>query len=62
MQHHHADLTAEAVAEAQGAGVDIWAWPANTPLEIERVLAFGVAGVMGDDVAAIVACVPRDGA
>jgi glycerophosphoryl diester phosphodiesterase len=62
VQHHHADLTAEAVAEAQEAGVDVWAWPANTPPEIERVLAFGVAGVMGDDVAAIVARVPRGGA
>ena len=62
VQHHHADLTAEAVAEAQGAGVEIWAWPANTSQEIERVLEFGVAGVMGDDVAAIVACVATGGA
>lgn len=60
VQHHHEDLTAAAVAEVQAAGVDVWAWPANTHAEIERVIAFGVAGVMGDDVAAAVACLgPR---
>jgi glycerophosphoryl diester phosphodiesterase len=60
VQHHHEDLTPDAVAGAQHAGLEIWAWPTNTPAEIERVLAMEVAGVMGDDVAALVACVgPR---
>jgi glycerophosphoryl diester phosphodiesterase len=57
LQHHHEDLTAAAVADVQGAGIDVWAWPVNTHEEIERVLDFGVAGVMGDDVAALVGCV-----
>jgi glycerophosphoryl diester phosphodiesterase len=56
VQHHHADLTAAVVAHVQRAGIDVWAWPVNTREEIERVLDFGVAGVMGDDVAALVAC------
>jgi glycerophosphoryl diester phosphodiesterase len=53
IQHHHEDLTAEAVAEAHGAGIEVWAWPPGTRLEIERVLRLGVDAVMGDDVAAI---------
>ena len=56
VQHHHADLTPAVVADVQGSGIDVWAWPVNTRGEIERVLDFGVAGVMGDDVAALVTC------
>jgi glycerophosphoryl diester phosphodiesterase len=58
LQHHHEDLDTTAVAEAQAKGVELWAWPVNTREEIERVLAMEVAGVMGDDVAALVECVP----
>jgi glycerophosphoryl diester phosphodiesterase len=57
VQHHHEDLTADVVAEVQACGIDIWAWPANTRPEIERVLDMHVAGVMGNDVSAIVDCV-----
>jgi glycerophosphoryl diester phosphodiesterase len=59
VQHHHADVTAETVAAVHAAGRAIWVWPATTPAELERVLALGVDGVMGDNVAAAVAAVRR---
>lgn len=70
IQHHHADLTADVVAGAHAAGLAIWAWPTTTAAEIDRALALGVDGLMGDDVDAIVAAVraarplslPRQGA
>jgi glycerophosphoryl diester phosphodiesterase len=57
VQHHHEDLDAMTVTEAHAAGVAVWAWPPLTVDEIERVVALGVDGVMGDDVAAIRAVV-----
>jgi len=53
IQVHHEDLDAQTVADVQAAGIEVWAWPPLTDAEIERVLAMGTAGVMGDDVAAI---------
>jgi glycerophosphoryl diester phosphodiesterase len=54
VQHHHADLVGAVVADTQGAGVDIWAWPTTARDDIDRALRIGVAGVMGDDVSAMV--------
>jgi glycerophosphoryl diester phosphodiesterase len=53
IQHHHADLDAATVAACHQAGVAVWAWPTNTPDDIDRALRSGVDGLMGDDVAAI---------
>jgi glycerophosphoryl diester phosphodiesterase len=53
IQHHHEDLDAQTVADVRNAGIEVWAWPPLTRDEIERVVAMGVDGVMGDDVAAI---------
>src|SRR5207248_1922727 len=53
IQHHHADLDRETVDAVHAAGVQIWAWPPLTDDEIERTVALGVDGVMGDDVGAI---------
>ena len=53
IQHHHEDLDREAVARAHEAGVEVWAWPLVEVADIERMLALGVDGIMGDDVAAI---------
>ena len=53
IQHHHADLTAEAVEGVQAAGIAIWAWPTTKAADIERSLALGVDALMGDDVEAI---------
>jgi len=57
IQHHVADLEADVVAQVQDAGIDLWAWPANTAEEIAFAKATGVAGIMGDDVEAISAAV-----
>lgn len=54
VQHHHLDLTPDVVAGVQAAGIEIWAWPINTMDEIARCHAMGVAGLMGDDVGALV--------
>jgi len=53
IQIHHEDLDVQTVADVQAAGIGLWAWPPLTDAEIERVVAMGVDGVMGDDVAAI---------
>ncbi|HVL52713.1 MAG TPA: glycerophosphodiester phosphodiesterase family protein [Vitreimonas sp.] len=57
LQHHHADLSPEVVAAAHDAGVAVWAWPTTDPADIERSIALGVDGVMGDDVPALVTAV-----
>lgn len=57
IQHHHADLTGDVVAEVHAQGLAIWAWPTTAPEDIERALGLGVDGLMGDDVAAIAATV-----
>lgn len=54
IQHHHEDLTAEAVAEVHRAGLAIWAWPPRTVADVTRMLELTVDGVMGDDVELIV--------
>lgn len=60
IQHHFADLRADVVAEVQAAGVEVWAWPATAPEEVAAAIASGAAGIMGDDVRAIVQAVgPR---
>ncbi|HEY3542723.1 MAG TPA: glycerophosphodiester phosphodiesterase family protein [Gaiellaceae bacterium] len=53
VQHHHEDLDAGTVRCAHDAGIAVWAWPVLTTDEIERAIALGVDGVMGDDVAAM---------
>ncbi len=57
IQHHHADLVDDVVLDTQTAGVDIWAWPTTERADIDRALELGVAGVMGDDVSALVEAV-----
>ncbi|MEV0973340.1 glycerophosphodiester phosphodiesterase [Microtetraspora glauca] len=59
IQHHHADLAPAAVKATQEAGIAIWAWPATSEESIERVHVMSVAGLMGDDVAAMVRVVDR---
>lgn len=61
LQHHHADLTADIVAALRGAGVEVWAWPANTEAEVRDSLALGVDGVMTDDVRVTAAALGRRG-
>jgi glycerophosphoryl diester phosphodiesterase len=55
IQHHHADLDEAAVSACHAAGIAVWAWPVTLPGEIERAAMLGVDGLMGDDVAALVA-------
>lgn len=57
IQHHFVDLDPVVVAEVQAGGVEIWAWPPTTPDEVARAVTSGAAGIMGDDVRAIVAAV-----
>lgn len=53
IQHHVDDLDADTVAHTQAAGVEVWAWPVNDHADIERMAAWGVAGIMGDDAEAL---------
>ena len=45
---HHADLTAETVAQAQALGLTVLTWTVNEPADLERVLDLGVDGVITD--------------
>jgi glycerophosphoryl diester phosphodiesterase len=55
IQHHFADLDSGVVAQVQSAGIDVWAWPPANFEEARFAFASGARGLMGDDVAAIVA-------
>jgi glycerophosphoryl diester phosphodiesterase len=55
VQHHHGDLTVETVEAAHEAGIAVWAWPPTALLDVQRVRAMGVDGLMGDDVAVLIA-------
>jgi glycerophosphoryl diester phosphodiesterase len=57
IQHHFADLDAAVVAEVQDAGIEVWAWPPANREEAQFAYDSGAIGLMGDDVAAIVAVV-----
>lgn len=59
IQHHCDDLDADVASAVQAAGIEVWAWPATTRAQVERAVAAGVAGVMGDDVGAITAALRR---
>jgi glycerophosphoryl diester phosphodiesterase len=61
VQHHHADVTVETVVAVHAAALALWVWSPTSPADIERAVSLGVDGVMGDDVAAIVAAVRGDG-
>lgn len=55
IQHHFADLDAALIEGCHAAGLAVWAWPTTRPADIERAYEAGADGLMGDDVAAIVA-------
>jgi glycerophosphoryl diester phosphodiesterase len=57
VQHHFADLAPAVAAEVQAAGVALWVWPPASWVEAEAAYATGAIGLMGDDVAALVAVV-----
>lgn len=57
IQHHFADLDPAIVAEVQDAGIEIWAWPPANLDEAQATFDSGAIGLMGDDVAAIVAVI-----
>lgn len=57
LQHHFADLDRAVVEEVQAAGIEIWAWPPVTMEEARIAFDSGAIGLMGDDIAAIVAVV-----
>jgi glycerophosphoryl diester phosphodiesterase len=57
IQHHHEDLAAQTIDACHAAGIAVWPWPVNRTDDIERVVRLGVDGLMGDDVAALVAAV-----
>jgi glycerophosphoryl diester phosphodiesterase len=44
--HRHDTLTAEMVAEVHHHGFAVWAWTADEPADMRRVIAFGVDGLM----------------
>lgn len=57
IQQHFADLEADVVAEVQAAGIEVWAWPMANEDEARFAFESGAIGLMGDDVAAIVAVI-----
>ncbi len=61
IQHHFADLDPAVVAEVQAAGVEVWAWPPANAAEARVAVESGAIGLMGDDVAAIVAALGANG-
>ena len=61
IQQHFADLEADVVAAVQAAGIEVWAWPPANLEEARIAYASGAIGLMGDDVAAIVAVLRANG-
>jgi glycerophosphoryl diester phosphodiesterase len=61
IQHHFADLDRDVVAATQAAGIEVWAWPPATAEEAQFAYDSGASGLMGDDVAAIVAVLKAQG-
>jgi glycerophosphoryl diester phosphodiesterase len=61
IQHYFEDLDASVVAEVQAAGIEVWAWPPANLEEARFAYASGAHGLMGDDVAAIVAVLRENG-
>jgi len=61
IQHHFADLDPAVVAEVQAAGIEVWAWPPANTAEARFAVGSGAIGLMGDDVAAIVAALGANG-
>jgi glycerophosphoryl diester phosphodiesterase len=61
IQHHFADLDAAVVAEVQGQGIEVWAWPMANAEEARLAYESGAIGLMGDDVAAVAAVVRANG-
>jgi glycerophosphoryl diester phosphodiesterase len=55
IQHHFADLQPAVVDEVQAAGIEVWAWPMANEGEARIAYDSRASGLMGDDVAAIVA-------
>jgi glycerophosphoryl diester phosphodiesterase len=45
---HHADLSVEALLEAQALGLRVVVWTVNEPAQIDRLLAMGVDGIISD--------------
>ena len=45
---HHADLTRHALAEAQAMGLRVVVWTVNDPAQIERLIDWGVDGMISD--------------
>jgi glycerophosphoryl diester phosphodiesterase len=50
LQHRWEDLTRGVVDALHGAGVAVWTWPIDSFESIERSVASGADGVIGDDV------------
>ena len=44
----HRDVTPEAVATAHGLGLRVWAWTANQPEDMNRLIDAGVDGIISD--------------
>lgn len=61
IQHYFADLDAGVVAVVQDAGIEVWAWPPADLTEARFAYRSGAHGLMGDDVAAIVAAIAEGG-
>jgi glycerophosphoryl diester phosphodiesterase len=56
---HHADVPGATVAALHEAGVAVWVWGVTDDGSIARSVDQGVDGILGDDVAAVVAVVDR---
>jgi glycerophosphoryl diester phosphodiesterase len=47
------DLTTERLAEARALGLRVIPWTVNDPADIERLMAWGVDGLISDDPALV---------
>ncbi|MEA2518836.1 MAG: glycerophosphoryl diester phosphodiesterase [Chloroflexota bacterium] len=59
LQHRWEDLTPEVAAALHEAGTAIWTWPIDDPIAIQRSVELGADGIIGDDVALLLAGLGR---
>ncbi len=61
MQHRWEPLTAEVVDALHAVGTGVWTWPIDSDEAVQRSVAAGADGLIGDDVPLLLRALGRAG-